>query len=247
MFARNRKQANREFGHTTAALVEAIEPRLMLSAGGSAALTEGVVVVQGTRRSDSIVVALDGADSAKLDVTVNGKQVGQFTLTDVMGVKVFGGNGNDRVTIQNTLDLPSTLVGGNGKDTLNGGAGDDMLEGDNGKDALSGGGGADALFGGRGNDRIAGGDGGDVLSGGKDADNLSGDAGDDTLTGGTGDDSLDGGDGNDEVMGDAGDDDLDGGAGTDDVHGGAGHNQFHSGDQKSEKKDKKSGDGDLLD
>ncbi len=223
--------------------MEACETRRLLShGGGSAVLTDGLLTVNGTRRSDEIMVSVDMTDATKLDVVINGNQVNQVVLADVTGILVNGGNGNDHISIENTLTIPSTLMGGNGKDKLNGGAGNDVLDGDNGKDALSGGGGDDSISGGRGNDNLDGGDGNDTLSGGKGNDNLMGDAGTDTLAGGIGDDSLEGGDGNDLVEGDSGDDSLDGGAGDDSITGNDGQDHFNSGDSMTEKKDDGSGD-----
>jgi Ca2+-binding RTX toxin-like protein len=245
MFRTNRKNAAVKKS-AQAVLIEACEPRRLLShgGGGMATLTDGLLTVTGTRRSDEIMVSVDLTDATKLDVVINGNQVNQVVLADVTGILVNGGNGNDHITIENTLTIPSTLMGGNGKDKLNGGAGDDVLDGDNGKDALSGGGGDDALSGGRSNDNLDGGDGNDTLSGGKGNDNLMGDAGTDTLAGGIGDDTVSGGDGDDLVEGDTGDDSLDGGAGDDIVTGNMGHDHFNSGDSNTEKKDVESGDDD---
>src|SRR5947208_1561537 len=121
MFGWNRPSANKGTQYRTSALIEAIEPRRMLSVGGvgTAELAGGVLNVAGTRRSDTIVVAVDATDATMLDVTNHGVLVGQFTLADVTKIYVNAGNGNDRVTVESTLAIPSVLVGGNGKDTLN--------------------------------------------------------------------------------------------------------------------------------
>jgi len=248
MFRTNRKAAAVKLS-AQAVLIEACEPRRLLSHGGAmgaATLTDGLLTVTGTRHSDEIMVSVDGTDATKLDVVINGTQVNQVVLADVTGILVNGGNGNDHITIENTLMIPATLMGGDGKDKLNGGAGDDVLEGDNGKDALSGGDGNDSLSGGRANDQLDGGNGDDVMSGGKGNDNLMGDADTDTMAGGIGDDTLSGGDGNDLVEGDSGDDSLDGGTGDDIVTGNTGHDHFSSGDNQTEKKDEDSGDSDSV-
>jgi Ca2+-binding RTX toxin-like protein len=247
MFRSNRKTSAAKVS-TQVVLIEACEPRRLLSHGGSGAATlaDGLLTVTGTRRSDEIMVSVDLTDATKLDIVINGNQVNQVVLADVTGILVNGGNGNDHITIENTLTIPSTLMGGNGKDKLNGGAGNDVLDGDEGKDALSGGGGDDSLSGGRANDNLDGGDGNDTLSGGKGNDNLTGDAGTDTLAGGIGDDSVSGGDGDDLVEGGAGDDSLNGGTGNDIVTGNTGHDHFNSGDNQNEKKDVESGDDDPV-
>jgi Ca2+-binding RTX toxin-like protein len=184
-----------------------------------ASLDANVLTVVGTKRSDEIVVAVDANDATHLLVTINGHAVGgPFTLADVTGILVKGGNGNDKITIENTLDIPATLMGGNGKDVLNGGmAGDDLLGG-NGKDGMSGGLGDDNLAGGNGRDNLHGGDGDDVQSGGKGHAYLNGDADSDTLTGGTGDDTMDGGEGEDSITGGNGDDVFEAGETDTEVH-----------------------------
>ena len=243
MFGWNRK-AVKNCAHSAAvAMIEAFEPRRMLSASmGSATLTDGTLTVVGSRRSDTIMVAVDTTDATKLDVTFSGVQVGQFNLADVTGISIVGRMGSDRITIENTLNIPATLSGGEGKDTLNGGAGNDVLNGDNAKDACSGGAGDDSISGGRGNDNLDGGDGNDTLSGGKGNDNLMGDADSDTLAGGIGDDSITGGTGDDFVEGDDGNDSLEGDDGADVIVGGLGQDHFHSSDDSSEKQDDGSGD-----
>lgn len=232
-----------------AAIMEACEERRMLSHGHAvvtASVADNVLTVNGTRHSDDIMVAPNAGDATKLDVTDHGALIGTFDATGLTGIVIFGGNGEDRLTIQKDLTIPATLWGGNAKDILNGGAGNDVLNGDEGKDALTGGLGADSLTGGRGNDKIYGLDGNDTLSGGKGGDVVVGGAGDDTLSGGDDNDTVSGGDGNDEVEGGAGDDSMDGGTGTDSVFGEDGHDSLNStDDDASELKDKQ--DDDVLD
>jgi Ca2+-binding RTX toxin-like protein len=229
-----------------AAVMEVCEERRLLSAGHAvttASIVDNVLTVNGTRHSDDIMVAPNAGDATKLDVTDHGTLVGTFDSTGLTGIVIFGGNGEDRLTVQKDMTLPATLWGGNAKDILNGGAGDDILDGGEGKDALTGGLGADSLTGGRGNDKIYGLDGNDTLSGGKGGDVVVGGAGDDTLSGGDDNDTVSGGDGNDEVEGGAGDDSMDGGTGTDSVHGEDGHDHFNGTDDDStELKDKQSDD-----
>jgi len=249
MFGRIRKSV-RSLNTVSAAVMEACETRRMLSHGHAvttASIVDNVLTVMGTRHSDDIMVAPNAGDATKLDVTDHGTLVGTFDATGLTGVAIFGGNGEDRLTVQKDMTLPATLWGGNAKDILNGGAGDDVLNGDEGKDALTGGDGADSLTGGRGNDKIYGLDGNDTLSGGKGGDVVVGGAGDDTLSGGDDNDTVNGGDGDDEVEGGTGDDDLDGGTGTDSVHGEGGHDHFHGEDDDStEVKDHEDGDDSLL-
>src|SRR5712691_3808523 len=191
MFGWNRKTMKNCAHGAAVAMIEAFEPRRMLSASlGSATLTDGTLTVVGSRRADTIMVAVDTTDATKLDVTFSGVQVGQFNLADVTGISIVGRMGSDRITIENTLNIPATLSGGEGKDTLNGGAANDVLNGDNAKDALSGGGGDDSISGGRGNDNLDGGDGDDFVEGDDGNDSLEGNDGTDVIVGGLGNDHF---------------------------------------------------------
>lgn len=114
------------------------------------------------------------------------------------GIKVYGGNGNDGMSVT-TLEpsIPDSvgvyfegnagnddLIGSNNDDWLDGGddhdylssrAGDDILIGGNGNDLLLGGAGEDDLFGSEGNDRLFGGAGADNIQGGSGDDRIYGD------------------------------------------------------------------------
>src|SRR6266568_3655491 len=88
MFRNSRKSPGAVRRVAVAVLMEACETRRLLShgAGGSATLTGGTLDVEGTRRSDEIMVSVDGTDATKLDVVINGTQVGQVNLADVTGI-----------------------------------------------------------------------------------------------------------------------------------------------------------------
>src|SRR5215212_3017263 len=68
------------------------------------------------------------------------------------------------------LEVPVTLDGGSGDDTLMGGGSNDVLDGDDGDDTLIGLGGRDDLRGDDGADRLDGGPGPDVIDGGREVD-----------------------------------------------------------------------------
>ena len=138
------------------------------------------VVVTGTRQSDNISVVMN---AGQLQVLSAGVSVGNFPLTGLLGLSVSGSNGHDTVLVDAGVTLPTTLLGGNGRDSLTGGSGLDLLDGGNGADLLAGGLGNDRLLGGNGKDVLDGGDGNDVLSGGR---------GKDQVTGGLGTDSFEG-------------------------------------------------------
>ncbi len=98
----------------------------------------------------------------------------------VAGFEVNGGEGDDSVSVAAAIELPVTMRGGAGNDTLIGGAGPDKLIGGDGNDKLSGRGGNDMIFGGHGSDELLGGPGNDVLRGGP-LDTLRGGPGHNTL------------------------------------------------------------------
>ena len=181
------------------ALVEPLEGRQLLSA----TLAEGLLAVVGTHRADQIVIAVDAADAAKLNVTVNGT-TSAFALADVASIVVDAGRGNDRVLLDEAHGLitaSAVLNGGAGNDTLAGASGNDLLMGGAGKDNLDGRAGNDYASGGAGNDAVRGGAGKDFLRGDAGADKLDGEDGDDDLSGGSGKDRVTGGGGTDVFYG----------------------------------------------
>ncbi len=162
---------------------------------------------------------------------------------------IFGGNGNDSVTVgSNTarqIDLitPEAFVGGgprlvsienvttgNGEDLILGSAGANILNGMAGNDVIDGRGGNDSLIGGIGNDTLQGGTGDDTLDGGANDDMMLGGRGLDVLLGGSGNDTLRGDAENDLLIGGDNDDVLFGGAGDDTLYGGSGNDKLVSGD-----------------
>jgi Ca2+-binding RTX toxin-like protein len=210
-----------EIRSSSNAVVEALEERRHLSAGGvgagagfgssegSATLAMGALVVTGTRHADMIRLSMHAGDSAggpaKLDVTVNDRLLGSFDLAAVPnGVHVLAWRGDDMVFVDDSagfVPVGVNVYGGAGNDTLVGGAMDDALFGEHGDDVLFGNDGNDLLDGGHGNDLIAGGFGDDTLFGGHDDDALFGEIGNDALYGGHGADTLDGGDEDDLLDG----------------------------------------------
>ncbi len=157
--------------------------------------------IEGTAGNDNISVTQLRSYHLLLQVTMNGHNMGSFSMANYQSIVVYAGAGDDTVNIKPGMqsfvhgedgnDRLTTaggfdeLFGGAGNDTLNSGGGDDYLEGDDGNDTLIAGAGNDVLLGGAGNDSLSGGTGRDILIGGLGADRLSGDAGDDILIGGT--------------------------------------------------------------
>jgi len=99
----------------------------------------------------------------------------------VAGFVVTAGPRDDGVSVAGSVQVPTTLNGGPGRDVLQGGSGADKLVGGAGGDVLLGSGGSDAIFGGAGNDVLSGGPGNDVLWGGPGRDVLRPGAGNDGL------------------------------------------------------------------
>jgi RTX calcium-binding nonapeptide repeat (4 copies) len=149
--------------------------------------TPGVLSVTGDNSDDKITVTRDLAEQIVITgdgeaISVQGDQ--PPTLTNTTEIDVFGGNGNDTISLDNVAPPPGQtlpkalptahLFGGNGNDTLNGGAGNDILDGGNGDDRVVGGKGADTAFLGAGNDTF-------VWNNGDGSDKVEGQAGFDTL------------------------------------------------------------------
>lgn len=99
----------------------------------------------------------------------------------VAGFEVHGGPGKDSVLVTRTVEVPVTMRGGPGRDSLIGGGGSDKLIGGEGGDSLFGRAGDDALFGGPGKDALFGGPGNDALWGGPGRDELRPGSGNDSL------------------------------------------------------------------
>jgi Ca2+-binding RTX toxin-like protein len=154
----------------------------------------GILTVFGDANNNTIVISRNAAGA----LLVNGGAVpihgGTATVANTSLVQVFGQDGNDTITMDETNGaLPAAqLFGGAGNDTLTGGSGNDLLFGGAGNDTLLGKGGNDLLFGGDGNDTLIGGSGDDQVFGQAGNDRMIWNPGDGT-------DLNEGGDGNDTV------------------------------------------------
>ncbi|MGE5611565.1 MAG: peptidylprolyl isomerase [Bacillota bacterium] len=138
--------------------------------------TKKMLVVGGTNGSDIIrlvpkpnnqVEVLIGSDAPGEDPTPQSK--GTF---DCDGrIQVWGGTGDDDISVDPSFQGVVEFFGGGGTDTLTGGDGNDILVGDGvlgspttgAKDVLDGGKGNDLLIGGAGDDTLTGGEGDDLL------------------------------------------------------------------------------------
>jgi Ca2+-binding RTX toxin-like protein len=116
--------------------------------------------------------------------------------------------GDDTITVDDAVKIPTTLEGGAGIDWIYGGGGPDLIQGgctqsDPNYPCSSY---LDVVLGGAGKDEIHGGNGGDILHGGLDNDTLDGGAGQDSVYGDGGDDLVGGGPGADKIFGSDGTD-----------------------------------------
>ena len=148
----------------------------------NAMFSGGILTVTGDAQDNTIEVSRNAAGA----LLVNGGAVsikgGSPTVANTSLIQVFGNNGHDVLTLNETLGaLPkANLFGGAGNDTLTGGSGNDQLFGQKGNDTLLGKGGVDFLFGGAGNDTLVGGDADDLVFGEGGNDKMVWNPGDDT-------------------------------------------------------------------
>jgi Ca2+-binding RTX toxin-like protein len=214
----------------TPATLEPLEQRRLLSV----TLSDGLLTITGTRRSDHYEVYVGNRSSADgLVVVVNNRKLLHFDPAKIKKIKVDLGLGNDEVSFDDTpyfghlsVDVPVTVRGGAGNDTLSGSSRSDLLDGGDGDDGLYPQGGNNTVLGGAGNDRIDPGEDDNLLHGGSGDDFIIARAGNDTVYGDNGHDTLYGGNGDDILMGGSGADTLDGGSGDDRIYGNRGDDSF---------------------
>ena len=121
-------RARRLIASASRATVENLEQRKLLS---SAYYQDGGITVEGnTYSANNIEVAVYG-HSVKVDH--NGAEK-WFNVSSVNKIKIKGGNLADRLTIKDSVNLPSKIYGYDGNDTLTGGSGHDKIDGGNGTD-----------------------------------------------------------------------------------------------------------------
>ncbi len=231
--------------------VQPLELRALLAIDVSFDLLTGDLNILGGPTNDIVDIS---ANALTVTARVNDGATSNsysFARALVRSISIRGGDGDDQLS--NSSNMPVSLYGQGGNDTLNGGSANDTIRGGDGNDILRGGGGDDSVLGeagndelygndgndrvdgGEGDDRIRGGEGDDVLFGGNGRDQLLGESGSDTLVGGElrdylygglGNDILRGGDGNDVLRGEDGDDQLFGDAGNDSLRGEAGNDRL---------------------
>ncbi len=190
-------------------------------------LVSGALSITGTGAADKVLIS---ESAGTLSLNYRGLAF-TFNTTDVTSITVDGQGGDDTVTIDSTVSINSTVVGGTGNDSITTGGGDDSVDGGAGNDLIDAGLGDDAITGGDGVDTASyatrtqnltlaigtagNGQGSENDTIGADVENLIGGDGADTLTGSLANNSLSGGNGDDEIAGGEGNDTVDGGAGQD--------------------------------
>lgn len=218
-------------------------------------IDQSVGTIQASQVESLVII---GSDTENV-IDLTGVTAASYNFFDAgtgMGIQISvdGDDGND--TIIGSLDLTSTILGGNGADTITGGTageqidggdgddsiigstgndtirggdGDDFIDGADGDDSIVAGDGNDSVTGGIGIDAIDGGDGADTLDGGLESDDVNGMSGNDSIIGGEGDDTLRGGADEDIILAGDGNDLVEGNSGNDSIDGGTGNDQVHGG------------------
>ena len=168
--------------------IDYLENRYLLGATG--ARRGGTLNVTGTDAGDAVFILLI---REKIDVSINDGTLVRFRPEAVRKINIICNDGPDSVIIAS--DIRGVFVdGGAGNDRITGGEGGDILIGGEGKDRVVGGNGDDILFGAESVDTLFGGSGNDTLDGGDAADLLYGEAGEDLFRAFDGRiDALDGG------------------------------------------------------
>jgi len=179
-----------------------VEPLEARDVPTTANLYGGNLIVDGTSRSESLTVRLDGNRVTVDDTNIrDGRTTASYIdASRVRQVIIHAWGGDDTINFA-TLKVPVMVWGGTGNDRIYGGVASDTIYGDPGNDTVLGGSGSDWLVGGDGVDQIFGGAGDDWITGDNGDDRVYGDSGNDTLSGGEGRDTLSGGSGADHFDG----------------------------------------------
>lgn len=149
-------------------------------------------------------IRVSPGSSGGLSVNVDGR-IQQLDKKQADRLVIRGGDGDDTITVDESVKRSITIEGGKGADILTGGSGNDMIVGGEGADTIDGRKGRDYIDGGRDGDTISGGAGNDTVIGGRGADTLSGGTGRNTLVGGEGQDTFVAGAGADRAIGERAD------------------------------------------
>lgn len=222
--SRNVRNATRKAANKRNLQLEALENRKMMTINCSLDAA-GTLSVIGDAGVDKVTVYTSGINTAVESISPTGAKT-YWNMGSTVKALLIAGYGSDDVITNNT-NLPATIYGGNGNDTINGGSNVDKIYGELGNDIINGNAGGDFLYGGGGSDTIRGGAGFDGIMGDDsthDAMTIAQEAAlpysnADTIYGGADDDQMIGGLGNDVIFGGAGNDQINGGRGDDQLYG----------------------------
>src|SRR4051812_44876173 len=118
---------------------ESLEHRRLMSA---ATLSSGELIVNGDINARNQIVVSTGANDLTVEVTFNGGAAQSFLKLLVTSITVTGGGKSDNISISETngvLNVPITLFGKRGNDTLRGDVTRVTLMGGSENDSLYGG------------------------------------------------------------------------------------------------------------
>jgi subtilisin family serine protease len=133
----------------------------------------------GAPTADTILVRVDPANSANVQVLRNSVLQVTRAISGVTRIDLNGLFGNDTISVDSAISIPVWVTGGSGGDNITGGGGNDTLDGGANSDSIVGYLGDDSLLGQSGNDTLIGQGGNDTMSGGAGADSLGGGGGSD--------------------------------------------------------------------
>ncbi len=139
-----------------------------------AQIRHALLRVEGTRASDQITLRLAAGDPAVLQVDVgdDGSPDFSFALARIDAIAIDAGAGDDLIRFDESNgsvngNIPTTIDGADGNDTIESGSGIETLVGGDGNDTIDGNGGNDVAFMGAGDDTFVWdpGDGSDKIEG----------------------------------------------------------------------------------
>ncbi|HEU5490771.1 MAG TPA: hypothetical protein VFU84_08250 [Gaiellaceae bacterium] len=136
-------------------------------------LKNGLLSIEGSKRSDRIALRLQAGRPGVLQIDVGDDAYADFDVAreEIERIDLDAADGDDLVRIDESngsfSDIPLTIDGGAGDDSLAGGSGAELLLGDDGNDSIDGNRGNDVAFTGAGDDTFVWdpGDGNDVIEG----------------------------------------------------------------------------------
>jgi hypothetical protein len=169
-------------------------------------LSDELFVVGGASTSDSIAIVpagskTDGTTGLSWSGKINKASISQTVVQTFTAIVIYGGNGNNNVTLAPTLTLPTTILEGTGNDNVSGGNGATTVTAGSGNDHIQLASGNDIITLGDGNDNVALGDGTDNVTVGNGNDIILLGNGSDVVVEGNGSDSVTAGNGPDLVVG----------------------------------------------